>query len=89
MWISKKKYEKLASEAKEVNSYRNIMDLLGQGIEARKIIRGKDYILTSPEVFDELYRRAEVAEDKAREIEAEAAWYKNKFFQMKEKYETL
>lgn len=89
MWISKKKYEELASAAKEVYSYRNIMDLLNQGIEAGKIIRGKDYILTSPEVFDNIYKRLETAEDKVREVEAEIAWYKNKYFQMKEKYETL
>ena len=89
MWISRKRYEEFASAAKEVNSYRNIMDLLNQGIEAEKIIRGKNYILTSPEVFDNIYKRLETAEDKVREVEAEIAWYKNKYFQMKEKYETL
>ena len=89
MWISKKKYEKLASEAQEVISYRNLMDLLCQGIEAEKIFRGKDYIIMSPKVFDNIYERLEKAEDKVREVEAEITWYKNKYFQMKEKYETL
>ena len=85
MWLKKETYEELKrtakSNEKDAHSFRRLMSLT----QGESIVLDKDFIVMKREVFNRFIKTKNDAEDKLKDVQAELAWYKVKYQEMKMK----
>lgn len=83
MWISKKKYEKLESDAKDNEYDAKMFRDLVKYIKEKKTVFYCDFVMMSRDTWGEVLSKYNTSDDKIKDIEAELEWYKVKYHKMK------
>ena len=83
MWINKEKYEHLnrIAENNEVDAML-FRDLVGY-INEKMTVFFCVFVLMNRDTWDEISNKYNTSEDRVKDIEAELAWYKMKYHEMK------
>jgi hypothetical protein len=86
MWISKSEYEELKRKATvatdtkvEAAAFRSIL----KAIKEKTTIILDDFIIVTRDAWKEISDKYILTDDKVKDMEAELAWYKTKYHEMK------
>lgn len=83
MWINKEEYEYLnrIAENNEVDAmlFRDLV----RYIKEKKTVFYCDFVMMNRDTWDEISNKYNTSEDRVKDIEAELAWYKMKYHEMK------
>ena len=85
MWINKRKYEELQCKVKDnehdAQSFRSLTKYIKE--KKKQIVYSRDFVLVSRDTWDALLNKYGSVDVKVKDIEAELAWYKVKYHEMK------
>ena len=83
MWINKEKYEHLNCMAENNEHDAKMFRDLVNYIKEKKTIVYCDFVMMSRDKWDEILNKHNSSENRVKDIEAELAWYKTKYYEMK------
>ncbi len=83
MWVNRKKYETLENTAKDNEYDAKMFRDLVKCIKEKKTVLYCDFVMMSRDTWDEVLNKYNTSDDRVKDIEAELAWYKTKYYEMK------
>ena len=83
MWISKEKYERLNRMAEDNEHDASLYRRLVECVKEKKTVLSADFVIMSNDIWNEIYNKYSLEEDKYKNLEAELEWYKVKYHEMK------
>ena len=83
MWINKGKYEHLNCMAENNEHDANMFRRLVEYIKEKKTVLHNDVVIMSRDTWNEILNKCNSEDNKVKDIEAELAWYKMKYHEMK------
>lgn len=83
MWISKNEYEELKRKAMDITVEAAMFRSILKDIKENVTSIYDDFIIITRDAWQEISDKYILIDDKIKDMEAELAWYKTKYHEMK------